>query len=63
MADVSEMIATSIIKAVSMSTEAGSISETSVNATRRYVPEDNHFHIRRRENLTAARPAPTPSPV
>jgi hypothetical protein len=34
--------------------EAASISETSVNfyqTTRRYNPEDSHFHNRRRENL------------
>jgi hypothetical protein len=34
--------------------EAASTSETSVNfyqTTRRYNPEDSHFHSRRRENL------------
>jgi hypothetical protein len=46
------VFAASIIIAVMM--EAASTSETSVNfyqTTRRYYPEDNHLHIRRRENL------------
>jgi hypothetical protein len=39
---------------IALMTEAVSISETSVNffqTTRRYNPEDSHFHTRRRENL------------
>jgi hypothetical protein len=42
----------SIIRAI----KAASTSETSVNfyqTTRRYNPEDNHIHTRRRENLTS----------
>jgi transposase-like protein len=40
--------------------EAVSISETSVNfyqTTRRNIPEDSHFHIRRRENPKCTGPA------
>jgi hypothetical protein len=50
--DVSEVFAASIIIALMM--EAASTSETSVNfyqTTRRNIPEDNHLHTRRRENL------------
>jgi hypothetical protein len=46
------VLAASIIRAMSM--EAASTSETSVNfyqTTLRNNTEDNHFHIRRRENL------------
>jgi hypothetical protein len=47
--DVSEVLAASIIRAMTVST-----SETSENfyhTTRRNFPEDNRLHIRRRENL------------
>jgi hypothetical protein len=49
--DVSEVCATSIIRAMM---EAVHISETSVNfnvITLRYIPEDSTLHTRRRENL------------
>jgi hypothetical protein len=45
--DVSEMLATSVIR-------AARTSETSVNfdqTSRRNIPEDSHLHNRRRENL------------
>jgi hypothetical protein len=48
--DVSEMRATSIIRAM---IEAALTSETSVDIqlrTRQYIPEDSELHTRRREN-------------
>jgi hypothetical protein len=39
---------------IALMMEAASISKTFVNfyqTTRRYNPEDNHLHTRRRENL------------
>jgi hypothetical protein len=53
--DVSEALAASIIRAmIALMMEASGASEKSVNVyqtTRRNIPEDNHLHIRRRENL------------
>jgi hypothetical protein len=45
--NVSEVLAASIIRAMSEMMETTSISETSVNfyeITRRNIPEDSHFH-------------------
>jgi hypothetical protein len=49
--DVSEVLTAPII---ALMMEAVSISDTSVNfyeTTRFNIPEDSHFHTRRRENL------------
>jgi hypothetical protein len=51
-ADVSEMLAASIIIALMMG--AANTSETSINfyqTTRRNIPEDSHLHTCRREDL------------
>jgi hypothetical protein len=51
-ADVSEVLAASIIIALMM--EVARASETSVNfyqSTKRNIPEDGYLHTRRRENL------------
>jgi hypothetical protein len=52
--DVSEVIATSIIRGITLMMEALSTSETSVNlyeTTRRNIQENRHLHTRHRENL------------